>query len=163
MICPQCQSPDLKVIDSRDVEAEPAIRRRRECEACNFRFTTYERVEARQLWVIKKDARREQYDRNKLARGIWRACEKRPVSEAEIEQAIGAIEADLRALGESEVEVAKIGEVVMNHLKLLDDIAYIRFASVYRQFADLGELQREVQKTLRTAAKPKQESKTTNN
>ncbi len=155
MICPQCQSASLKVIDSRDVESEPAIRRRRECEPCGFRFTTYERVEARTLWVIKKDGRREPYDRDKLARGIWRACEKRPVSEAGIEQVITAIEADLRAGGETEIEGENIGDAVMAHLKAFDDIAYIRFASVYRQFADLGELQKEVAKTLRNTPKPK--------
>lgn len=150
MLCPQCNSDHLRVIDSRDVDAEPAIRRRRECEACAHRFTTYERVEVRQLWVIKKDQRREQFDRDKLARGIWRACEKRPVSEAHIETLLGHIEADLRAGGESEIPVERIGDITMKRLKQLDDIAYIRFASVYRQFADLGELQKEVAKTLRT-------------
>lgn len=154
MICPQCQSNALRVIDSRDVEAEPAIRRRRECEACTFRFTTYERVEARQLWVIKKDGAREEFDRDKLARGIWRACEKRPVSEAGIERVVSTIEHALRECGETEIPTERIGETVMTQLKGFDQIAYIRFASVYREFADLGELQKEVAKTLRLT-KPK--------
>lgn len=149
MTCPHCLSSDIRVIDSRDVENEPSIRRRRECAACAHRFTTYERIEVRQLWVIKKDQRREQFDREKLARGIWRACEKRPVAEADIEKVILATESHLRERGETEIPVEIVGEVVMEQMKHLDDIAYIRFASVYRQFADLGELQKEVRKTLR--------------
>lgn len=105
MQCPTCQADSLRVIDSRDVEAEPAIRRRRECEKCGFRFTTYERVEAPHLLVIKKDGRREQFSREKLSRGVWRACEKRPISEAAIEAAVSAVEQDLRACGETEINV----------------------------------------------------------
>ncbi len=153
MICPQCRSDALRVIDSRDVEAEPAIRRRRECEQCSYRFTTYERVELRSLRVIKKDQRREQFDRDKLARGIWRALEKRPTSEAGVEELLSLIEQEIYQGTDNEVSVEQIGEIIMKHLKAFDDIAYIRFASVYREFADLGELQKEVTKTLRTAAK----------
>lgn len=148
MHCPHCQSDALRVVDSREAQAEPAIRRRRECETCSYRFTTYERVEAPALWLVKKDGRREQFDRSKLARGIWRACEKRPISETAIEGLIAEIESDLRASTETEVASDKVGELVMAHLKDFDEIAYIRFASVYRQFADLGELHKEVTKTL---------------
>jgi transcriptional repressor NrdR len=148
MLCPQCQADSLRVIDSRDVEAEPAIRRRRECEGCGFRFTTYERVETPHLWVVKKDDRREQFSREKLTRGIRRACEKRPVSQAAIEASVSRVEQQIRAAGETEVAVTTIGETVMTELKALDQIAYIRFASVYRQFTDLDELHREVERTL---------------
>ncbi len=148
MECPNCQADALRVIDSRDVEAEPAIRRRRECEACGFRFTTYERVETPHLWVVKKDNRREQFSRDKLGQGIWRACEKRPISEGKIETVIGRVEQGLRAAGETEINVTAIGEAVMKELKGLDQIAYIRFASVYREFADLSEFQAEVTKAL---------------
>lgn len=146
MECPQCTSDALKVIDSRDVDAESAIRRRRECESCAFRFTTYERVEAPHLWIVKKDGRREQFDRAKLARGIWRATEKRPLSESAIEQTISQIETDLRGTGDSEVVSTQVGDLTMKHLKELDQIAYIRFAAVYRAFTDLDELQQEVDK-----------------
>lgn len=154
MICPQCHADALRVVDSRDVEAEPAIRRRRECENCQHRFTTYERIEAPHLWIVKKDGRREAFDRGKLGAGIWRACEKRPLSEADIEQLIGTIEQDLRTAGESEVPTSRVGETVMAHLKNFDEIAYIRFASVYRQFADLGELQQAVKALRGTKKKP---------
>ncbi|MSU75935.1 transcriptional repressor NrdR [Patescibacteria group bacterium] len=155
MQCPTCQADSLRVIDSRDVEAEPAIRRRRECEKCGFRFTTYERVEAPHLLVIKKDGRREQFSREKLSRGVWRACEKRPISEAAIEAAVSAVEQDLRACGETEINVAAVGESAMVHLKKLDQVAYIRFASVYREFTDLDEFQAEVKKTLKNTLSPK--------
>ena len=149
MQCPNCQTDALRVIDSRDVEAEPAIRRRRECERCGFRFTTYERVETPHLWVAKKDGRREQFAREKLGRGIWRACEKRPISEGKIETLVSRVEQALRATGETELTVGAIGEAVMKELKELDQIAYIRFASVYREFTDLSEFQAEVTKALR--------------
>lgn len=155
MQCPNCQADSLRVIDSRDVEAEPAIRRRRECEKCGFRFTTYERVEAPHLLVAKKDGRREPFFREKLSRGMWRACEKRPISEAAIEATVSAVEQDLRACGETEINVSAVGEAVMNHLKRLDQVAYIRFASVYREFTDLDEFQEEVKKTLALDAKPR--------
>lgn len=155
MHCPNCQADSLRVIDSRDVEAEPAIRRRRECEKCGFRFTTYERIEAPHLLVIKKDGRREPFSREKLSRGVWRSCEKRPISEAAIEAVVSAIEQDLRACGDTEVDVAAIGEAAMSRLKGLDQVAYIRFASVYREFTDLDEFQAEVKKALKTNTSPK--------
>lgn len=155
MICPQCQKDAVRVIDSRDVEAEPAIRRRRECERCGFRFTTYERIETPNLWIVKKDGRREAFDRSKLARGIWRACEKRPISESQIEQVVDEVEKDVHATGESEIPASLIGEQTMKHLRELDEIAYIRFASVYRQFTDLGELHKEVTKTLKDSRSEK--------
>ncbi|MEX1113431.1 MAG: transcriptional regulator NrdR [Patescibacteria group bacterium] len=148
MECPQCQTDSLRVIDSRDVEAEPAIRRRRECERCGFRFTTYERIETPLLSVVKKDGHREPFSREKLARGIRRACEKRPVSETALERVIIRSEQEIRSQGEAEVAVRRIGEAVMRHLKKLDHIAYIRFASVYREFADLSELDAEIKKVL---------------
>ena len=154
MICPQCTGDSVKVIDSRDALAEPAVRRRRECESCGFRFTTYERLEAPLLKITKKDGRREPFDRSKLSRGIGRACEKRPIAAAELEALITRIEAELHGLGESEIPTEVLGEHVMQSLKGFDDIAYIRFASVYREFADLGELQAEVAKTLKTLNRP---------
>lgn len=153
MICPQCSADSVKVIDSRDALAEPAVRRRRECEACSSRFTTYERLEIPALRIIKKDGRREPFDRAKLSRGISRACEKRPIAATETEALITRIETELHALGESEIPTEVLGEHVMQSLKGFDEIAYIRFASVYREFADLGELQAEVTKTLGTLHK----------
>lgn len=160
MICPQCKADSVRVIDSRDAPAEPAIRRRRECESCGFRFTTYERIAQPHVWIVKKDGRREQFDRDKLSRGIWRACEKRPISESQIESLLGAIEQDIRAQGEPEVAVETVGEIVMNHLRDFDEIAYIRFASVYRQFTDLGELQAEVSKAIKQQTKSEKRKST---
>jgi transcriptional repressor NrdR len=159
MICPQCHARAVRVIDSREAPAETATRRRRECESCQHRFTTYERLEAPAVRIVKKDGRREAFDRAKLARGIWRACEKRPISEAQIETLIGQIELAIRSRGETELPVEIVGEAAMDALKAFDEIAYIRFASVYRQFADLGEFQKEVVKTLRHA-KPAPTAKT---
>lgn len=155
MECPQCHSDSLKVIDSREVEAESAIRRRRECESCAFRFTTYERIEAPHLWIVKKDGRREQFDRAKLARGIWRATEKRPLSESAIEQAISKIETEIRGTGDSEITSEIVGDVTMKNLKELDHIAYIRFAAVYRAFTDIDELQKEVDSLESSPSSPK--------
>jgi transcriptional repressor NrdR len=148
MECPQCQSDSLRVIDSRDVEAEPAIRRRRECERCGFRFTTYERVETPALTVVKKDGRREPFSREKVSRGVRRACEKRPVSEQALERVVGQAEQEIRGLGDTEIGSERIGSTIMQQLKDLDQIAYIRFASVYREFADLSELDAEIKKVL---------------
>ena len=148
MECPQCQADSLRVIDSRDVDAEPAIRRRRECERCGFRFTTYERVETPALTIMKKDGRREPFSREKLSRGIRRACEKRPVSEPDVERMIAQAEQEIRGFGDTEVASERVGAVVMQGLKDLDQIAYIRFASVYREFADLSELDAEIKKVL---------------
>lgn len=139
MKCPFCQHPESKVIDSRVGKDSLSIRRRRECEECEKRFTTYERVDEVFPFVIKKDARREAYDRHKIVSGLQKACEKRPVSVATIDEAVGQIEAKLLELGEAEVPATQIGELVMAALKTLDDVAYVRFASVYRSFKDIGE------------------------
>lgn len=136
------------MIDSRDVEAAPAIRRRRECERCGFRFTTYERVETPALTVVKKDGRREPFSRDKLSRGIRRACEKRPVSESSVERVVAQAEQAIRGCGDTEIAGERIGGIVMRQLKDLDQIAYIRFASIYREFADLSELDAEIKKVL---------------
>ncbi len=144
MQCPYCHSEKLKVIDSR--ETEDSVRRRRECEECKKRFTTYERPEISQLIVIKKDGRREPFDRNKLMRGITIACGKRPISQEKIEQMVNEIESDLRGQDKSEVKSRAIGDLVMEKLKQLDYVAYIRFASVYRpnQFRDIEDIEKEL-------------------
>ena len=148
MKCPFCDNPDTKVIDSRPTEEGHAIRRRRECEACGRRFTTYEKVEEMILMVIKKDGRREAFDRNKLLNGIIRACEKRPVSLASMEKIVEEIERGLNNLMEKEIESTFIGELVMERLKDLDEVAYVRFASVYRQFTDINTFVSEIEKLL---------------
>lgn len=138
MLCPYCRTVDSKVIDSRSSEDGAVIRRRRECIACQKRFTTYERIEERPFLVVKKDGRREQFDRNKIHMGILRACEKRPVSSETIEEMVDSIEAQLRDDNDREVSSIAIGEMVMGRLRALDEVAYVRFASVYRQFTDLN-------------------------
>lgn len=143
MRCPNCKQ-ESQVIDTR--EAENSIRRRRACLDCQHRFTTYERIEIPKLMVIKRDGRRESFSRDKLGEGIRKACEKRPVCLANIEQMVDRIERELNTHGEAEVPSLFIGELVMSSLKALDGIAYIRFASVYRQFTDIRSLEREVKK-----------------
>lgn len=143
MRCPNCKN-ESQVIDTR--EAENSIRRRRECLNCQHRFTTYERTEIPKLMVIKRDGRRESFSREKLTEGIRKACEKRSVCLANIEKVIDEIERELNDHGEAEVPSLFIGELVMTRLKALDGIAYIRFASVYRQFTDIRSLEREVKK-----------------
>lgn len=138
MRCPYCQELDSRVIDSRSCEDGLAIRRRRECVVCKRRFTSYERVEERPLLVIKKGGTRETFDRNKLFNGISRACEKRPVSIEAIEKMVARIEAELRDSNEREISSVIIGEMVMDRLRSLDEVAYVRFASVYRQFTDIN-------------------------
>jgi transcriptional repressor NrdR len=138
MLCPYCKQAESKVIDSRSSEDGTVIRRRRECAACSRRFTTYERVEERPLLVVKKGGDREQFDRNKILNGITRACEKRPVSSEAIEKMVNSIEAELRDNNDREVSSMVIGEMVMDKLRSLDEVAYVRFASVYRQFTDLN-------------------------
>lgn len=142
MRCPHCGHSESKVTDSRSVDQ--GIRRRRECLQCGERFTTYERIDTSVLTVIKKDRRREPFDREKLLRGIRKACEKRPLPAGTIEKLVDDIEFELHRLGRSEVPSSRIGEMVMERLLRLDHIAYIRFASVYREFADIGSLKREV-------------------
>lgn len=150
MKCPFCEHEDTKVIDSRPTEDGHAIRRRRECDACGKRFTTYEKVEQMILMVIKKDGSREAFNRNKIMNGIIRACEKRPVPMAEIEKIVDEIERGLNNMMEKEVESTFIGELIMERLRKLDEVAYVRFASVYRQFTDVNTFVAEVEKLLVT-------------
>jgi transcriptional repressor NrdR len=133
-----------KVVDKRETGSGTVTRRRRECLECGKRFTTYERVEALDLYIIKKDGRREPYDRQKLSMGILKACEKRPVSQESIRKVVDKIENELRQLKSVEVESTVVGEKMMQELRKLDKVAYIRFASVYREFADITDFQREV-------------------
>lgn len=148
MRCPFCENPDTRVIDSRPTEEGHAIRRRRECDGCSKRFTTYEKVEEMIFMVIKKDGSREAFDRNKVMSGIIKACEKRPVPIADIEKIVDDIERGLNNMMEKEVESKLIGEVIMEHLKELDEVAYVRFASVYRQFKDVNTFVAEIEKLL---------------
>lgn len=148
MRCPYCESPDTKVIDSRPTEEGHAIRRRRGCEKCGKRFTTYEKVEESIIMIIKKDGRREAFDRNKVMNGIIKACEKRLVPMAEIERVAAEIERGLNNLMEKEVESTFIGELIMEQLKKLDEVAYVRFASVYRQFTDVNTFIKEIEKLM---------------
>lgn len=148
MRCPFCENLDTRVIDSRPTEEGHAIRRRRECDNCNKRFTTYEKIEEMIFMVIKKDGSREAFDRNKVMNGIIKACEKRPVPIADIEKIVDDIERGLNNMMEKEVESKLIGEVIMEHLKNLDEVAYVRFASVYRQFKDVNTFVAEIEKLL---------------
>lgn len=148
MRCPYCENEDSKVIDSRHTEDGRAIRRRRECENCGKRFTTYEKVEEMILMVIKKDRSREAFDRSKILNGIIRACKKRPVSIAQMEKIVDEIERGLNNMMEKEVESEFIGELVMERLRELDEVAYVRFASVYRQFTDINTFVSEIEKLL---------------
>jgi transcriptional repressor NrdR len=143
MRCPRCGQSETRVIDSRDLD-EASIRRRRECEMCGARFTTYERIEAPRLVVIKRDGGREEFDREKLAAGLRKALTRRPVADDVVEQAADQIEIQLRASGATEVESSDIGRLSMEKLRSLDQIAYIRIASVYQSFEDLETLKREV-------------------
>ena len=145
MKCPSCSYADSRVIDSRSVDNGTSIRRRRECPECGRRFTTYEKYEETPLLVIKKDGRRELFDSQKLTNGLLKAFEKRPFSYEQIQSIASGIERDLRALGESEVKSTLIGETVMKALEKIDQIAYVRFASVYRQFADVNSFMQEIQ------------------
>lgn len=145
MKCPFCSYADSRVIDSRSVDNGTSIRRRRECPECGRRFTTYEKYEETSLLVIKKDGRRELFDSQKLTNGLLKAFEKRPFSYEQIQSIASGIERDLRALGESEVKSTLIGETVMKALEKIDQIAYVRFASVYRQFADVNSFMQEIQ------------------
>ena len=144
MKCPYCDNVDTKVIDSRPTEEGHAIRRRRECDQCGRRFTTYEKVEETILMVVKKDGRREAFDRNKILNGIIKACEKRPVSMAQMESIVDEIEKTISNSMKKEVESYNIGELIMNLLKNVDEVAYVRFASVYRQFTDVSTFIKEI-------------------
>jgi transcriptional repressor NrdR len=145
MRCPFCRAPDSRVIDSRELSGGESIRRRRECVVCGRRFTTYERVEGVSLMVVKKDGRRQEFDPVKLRQKLRVALTKRPVGEDEIDAVLARVEAELLALGTAEVPSSVIGEAVLRELKALDEVAYIRFASVYRQFQDIDDLRREVE------------------
>ena len=144
MKCPFCGSENTKVIDSRPVEEGGSIRRRRLCGNCSNRFTTYEKIETIPLNIIKKDKGREMYDRSKLESGILRACYKRPVSTANIQRMIDQIETELYNQEEKEISSKEVGEIVMNHLKEIDGVAYVRFASVYREFKDVDTFMEEL-------------------
>ncbi len=142
MKCPYCGGSDSRVIDTREIG--DAIRRRRECQHCHQRFTTYEQIAQVNLLVVKRDGRREPFDRQKLFEGIRRACTKRPISTETIEQMVSNIETNLYNLGKAEVPSRRIGEMVIERLREVDEVAYVRFASVYRSFSDLEALKREV-------------------
>jgi len=154
MKCPYCAYEENQVLDSRDSEDLSSVRRRRECLKCGKRFTTYERVEMVDLFIIKKDGRREQFERNKLLVGIQRACEKRPISIDTIEDTVDEIEQNLRKRKTTEIPSKVIGEIVTRRLKALDKVAYIRFASVYRAFEDVESFEKEVQNLLKGSEKP---------
>jgi transcriptional repressor NrdR len=144
MRCPQCGERDTRVVDSRDLDDSATIRRRRECNVCTTRFTTYERIEAARLVIVKRDGTRQEFDRDKLASGLRKALTRRPVPDGAAEAAADAIEAELRAAGISEVPSSRVGAMAMDQLRGIDQIAYIRFASVYQSFEDLEDLKREV-------------------
>ncbi len=149
MKCPFCEFEESKVIDSRPTDEGEAIRRRRECLSCAKRFTTYEKIETIPLMVIKKDGSRQMFDRQKLLNGIMRACEKRPVATSDMEHIVNEIESATQNLLEREISSQKIGEMVMERLPAIDEVAYVRFASVYRQFKDINTFVEEVNKLLK--------------
>ena len=144
MKCGQCGSDDTKVIESRDVDAAQAVRRRRACTSCGYRFTTYERLERPQLVVVKKDGTRQLFNRSKLLAGLYRACEKTTVTGIDLEDLVSSVEQQLYNCAETEVLSGKIGELVMERLPDLNEVAYVRFASVYRRFKDIASFEREL-------------------
>lgn len=148
MICPFCGSNEDKVIDSREASEGAAIRRRRECLKCQRRYTTYERLEESPLLVVKKDGRRDPFDRKKILSGVLKACEKRPIPMEQIEALVEAIEREIRSDSEKEIPSMEIGEKVMQRLNALDAVAYVRFASVYRSFKDLNQFMKELRAAL---------------
>lgn len=150
MKCPYCGHLENRVVDSRLNKEFTITRRRRSCDACQRRFTTYERLEVTMPMLVKKDGRRETWDRQKVVAGLKKACEKRPVSMAQIEEFVDAMEIDLQSLGEREIPVKLVGERIMAGLRQLDEVAYVRFASVYRQFKDLNEFMDELKSMLNT-------------
>ena len=150
MKCPFCGDDNTRVIDSRPADDNEAIRRRRQCDECGKRFTTYEKVETIPLIVIKKDKNRETYDRSKIESGVVHSCHKRPVSVDQIEACVDEIENKIFNLGVREIESEKIGEIVMDQIRDLDQVAYVRFASVYRQFKDADTFMSELKKLLDT-------------
>ncbi|WP_068773633.1 transcriptional regulator NrdR [Paenibacillus sp. FJAT-26967] len=148
MKCPFCEHNGTKVLDSRSANDNKSIRRRRECEKCQRRFTTFEMVEETPLIVIKKDGSREEFNRDKILRGLIRACEKRPVSVDRLEQIVSVVEMNVRNMAHAEVDSMRIGELVMEQLYPVDEVAYIRFASVYRQFKDINMFLKELEQIL---------------
>lgn len=148
MKCPYCSSENTRVIDSRPADENTSIRRRRCCDTCGKRFTTYEKVETIPLIVIKKDNNREQYDRRKIEAGILRACHKRPVSAVQITKLVDDVETEIFNKEEKEISSSEIGEIVMDKLKSLEAVAYVRFASVYREFKDVNTFMNELKKIL---------------
>ena len=159
MKCPYCSAVSTKVLDKRDSEDLTVTRRRRRCSACGARFTTYERAEIVSLMLVKKDGRREEFNRAKLRAGVTTACAKRPVSVAAIEQLVNEVESELRRREAAEVNHALVGELVMNKLRELDHVAYIRFASVYRAFADLSSFEEEIRRAKRSTRGAARESR----
>lgn len=148
MKCPYCNASDTKVIDSRSADDNNSIRRRRQCETCGKRFTTYEKLETLPLMIIKKDNSRETYDRRKVEKGILLSCHKRPVSSQQISQMVDEIENQVFSMEEKEVPASAVGELVMKKLKDVDEVAYVRFASVYREFKDVNAFMEELAKFL---------------
>ncbi len=148
MKCPFCGFIEDKVIDSRSSNEDKSVRRRRECMKCKRRFTTYEYIEEIPLMVIKKDGRREAFDRNKIISGILKACEKRPVSMEKVEAVVDKVEKELQKSFDKEVKAQVVGELVMDYLHKLDEVAYVRFASVYRQFKDINQFMKELKDLL---------------
>lgn len=144
MKCSRCHEEDTKVIESRDVTDGEAIRRRRECTSCQHRFTTYERVERPQVVVVKNNGTRELFDREKLLSGLYRACEKTPITSLQLQRLVTDIEQELQACGDQEIATTQIGELVMERLAPLNEVAYVRFASVYRRFKDIAGFEREL-------------------
>lgn len=144
MLCPYCAHQESKVIDSRESEDQKVTRRRRECLKCGKRFTTFERVETLDILVIKKDGSREPFERDKVRGGVVKACVKRPVSAEQIDKVVDEVEAEIRLKPEKEIPSTKVGEMVISKLKKLDKVAYIRFASIYREFTDLKDFQKEL-------------------
>ncbi len=155
MRCPFCNSDNTSVVDSRPVEDINAIRRRRKCENCSKRFTTYEKIETIPVIIIKKDQNREQYDRAKIEAGVLRACHKRPVSAAEIAEIVDSVETEVFSREEKEVPSSFIGELIMKKLKNIDPVAYVRFASVYREFTDVDTFMEELKQFQRSKEKEK--------
>ncbi len=149
MRCPYCGHPEDKVVDSREAQDGQVTRRRRECLGCARRFTTYERIEDVLPQVVKKDGRREPFDRAKIVDGLATACQKRPVSAEQIEALVAAVEREVQEVGEREIRTSAIGEAVMQRLRKLDEVAYVRFASVYRAFRDVGEFMSELEELAR--------------
>lgn len=154
MLCPYCGYPDDKVVDSRAAKEGRAIRRRRECLGCGKRFTTYEYIESVSMVVVKSDGRRESFERDKISRGIMTACKKRPIGVRQMDAVVDRVESLLHSLGQSEVSSQLIGEIVMKELQGLDEVAYVRFASVYRKFKDSTEFLAELRDLAQTSTDP---------